>query len=85
MIVSFSVLRMLIWFLSIGEPFFCHDTFALGLPCKKPGNNLYMILGEKRVGEKTGLCPVFPKWEIKTVLKETENSFLNHRVFEIQS
>lgn len=90
MIVSFSVLRMLIWFLSIGEPFFCHDTFALGFPCKKPGNNVYMIFGEKRMGEKTSLLPFFSKQEIKTVLKETvlketENSLLNHTAFDMQS
>lgn len=85
MIVSFSVVRMLIWFLSIGEPFFCHDTFALGLPCKKSGNNLYMVLGEKRVGKKTGLFPIFPQWEVKTIPKETKNSFLKHTASEMQS
>lgn len=30
-------------FLSIGEPFFCHDTFALGFPCEEPGNIFCMI------------------------------------------
>lgn len=69
--VSFSVLRMLIWFLSIGEPFFCHDTFALGLPCKKLGNNLYMLFREKRA---------LATEEI--VLKE---AFLNHTEFQMQS
>lgn len=61
MIVSFSVLRMLIWFLSIGEPFLCHDTFALGLPCKKPGNSLYMILGKEKDGRENGFISHFPQ------------------------
>ena len=63
MMVSFSVLRMLIWFLSIGEPFFCHDTFALGLPCKKPGNNLYMLFREKRVLVTKGKLSWKEQWE----------------------
>lgn len=78
MMVSFSVLRMLISFLSIGEPFFCHDTFALGLPCKKPRSNLCMILERKQ-----NYLSLFPNiiWDEITLiwlkscffLQETEN------------
>lgn len=32
-----------------------------------------------------GLFPIFLKWEVKTILKETENSFLNHTAYKMQS